>query len=466
MIRSPHAMVIFTTLLSAPGLFGQVAAPPRTGTQLSEGNSALRPNNFEANKPVAMPNKIITPVPLSTDAQHDALANLDKHILEQVEQLSEKLKSILPDELSILAKTDGWKKEDQQALVVALRAGDPTAVYEAWAKGNSQDTAGGEIVARETDVKRIMGRLTQDVEKNKAAVRQNVIDLDTALSKIASALPAVSDLSDSMKALKTCVDARQLIETAESEKGAIAKLPNGNVTLLFDPSLPAGTAIVLSKKAMLIGNEGAGPMTITTGNAAQALHLPIVTGSPLPEAQGEAVLVGTLIGNPSSSRGTMNYNLNGNHYLMEPGMKQRLQPGRKWVIEFDRGQDFGSAAYTLSEGTYRFTPTDKGWQLYKDRFDVVLDNSESNQEFNFIFQGENLTIPAGGSRTLTSIYPIVVRFDRGNGSDFVAKSLPPNGNVQIGVNATDNQWDLFPTKDNKREVSNLKPFNAGVRKSK
>jgi hypothetical protein len=269
-----------------------------------------------------------------------------------------------------------------------------------------------------------------------------------------------------MKALKTTVDARQLVETAESEKGAIAKLPNGNVTLLFDPSLPAGTAIVLSKKAMLIGNEGAGPMSVSTGNAAQALHLPIVTGSPLPEAQGEETLVGTLIGNPSSSRGTMNYNLNGNHYVMEPGMKQRLQPGRKWVIEFDRGQAFGPASYTLSEGTYRFTPTDMGWQLYKDRFDVVLDNSQSNQEFNFIFRGENLTIPAGGSRTLTSIYPIVVRFDRGNGADFVARSMPPNGNVQIGVSAADNQWDLFPTKDNKREVSNLKPFNAGVRKLK
>jgi hypothetical protein len=163
MIRSPHAVAIFTALLSAQGLFGQVAAPPRTGTQLSDGNSGLRSNNFEANKPVAMPNKIITPVPLSTDAQRDALANLDKHITEQVEQLNEKLKTILPDELSILAKTDGWKKEDQQALVVALRAGDPTAVYEAWAKGNSQDTAGGEIVARETDVKRIMGRLNQDI---------------------------------------------------------------------------------------------------------------------------------------------------------------------------------------------------------------------------------------------------------------------------------------------------------------
>ncbi|MDB5385176.1 MAG: hypothetical protein JWM11_822 [Planctomycetaceae bacterium] len=461
MFRRPLALFVLTiTLLSTRGLFAQLAAPPRVGSQSSNGNSALRPNSFEANKPVAMPNKIIIPIPLSGDAQRSALTNLDRHIADQVGDLAEKLKTILPDELSILAKTDGWKKEDQQALVVALRAMDPTAVYEAWAKGNSQDTAGGEIVARQTDVKRTMGRLAQDVEKNKSAVRQNLIDLDIGLGKIANTLPAVADLSTSVKTLKSWVEARFLVESAESEKGSAAKLPTGDITLVFDPTMPVGTAIVLNNKAMLIGNEGVGALTITKGNAAQALRLPIVTGNPLPEAQGEEMVAGTLLTNPKSARGTMNYNLNGNHYVMEPGMTQKLPPDRKWVIEFDRGQTFGAAAYTLSAGTYRFTPTDLGWQLYRDRFDVVLDNSQSNQEFNFIFLGENLTIPAGGSRTLSAIYPIVVRFDRGNGQEFVTKTLPPNGTVQVGVNATDNQWDLFPTTDNRREVSNLKPFNA------
>lgn len=463
MIRMSLASFVLTmTFMSSQVVRGQIATPPRIGSQSSNGNAALRPNNFEANKPVAMPNKIVTPVPLSVDAQRSALSNLDKHIADQVDQLNEKLKTILPDELSILAKTDGWKKEDQQALVVALRAGDPTAVYEAWSKGNSQDTAGGEIVARQTDIKRTMGRLVQDVEKNKTAVRQDVMDLDTALGKAASSLAPIGDLSPLMKILKTSVEARQLIQTAESEKGSAAKLPPGDITLCFDPSLPVGTAIVLSKQAMLIGNEGVGPLQITKGNAAEALHLPIVTASPLDEAQGEEMVAGTLLINPKSSRGTMNYNLNGNHYVMEPGMTQKLPGDRKWVIEFDRGQKFGSAAYTLAPGTFRFTPTDLGWQLYKDRFDVTLDNTDNNQEFNFIFLGENLTVPAGGSRTLTSIYPIVVRFDRGNGAEFITKALPSSGNVQVGVNATDNQWDLFPTTDNRREISNLKPFNAAV----
>jgi hypothetical protein len=145
---------------------------------------------------------------------------------------------------------------------------------------------------------------------------------------------------------------------------------------------------------------------------------------------------------------------------MEPGMKQRLAANQKWVIEYDRGQNFGAAAYTLGPGSYWFTPTEQGWQLYKHRFDVVLDNSQSSQEFNVIFQGQNVAVPAGAQRTITSIYPIVLKFDRGNGAQFVTKAMPFSGNVQVGVNAGDNLWDLFPTVDNRREAANVRPFNA------
>jgi hypothetical protein len=461
----PSLAVLLAIFVSAGNVWGQIAAPPRFGSQPSLGNAALRRNSFEPNKPVAMTNNIIKPVPLSTDSQRSALTNIDRHISGQISDLCEKLKTILPDELAILTKTTGLKTEDQQALVGALRAGDPTAVYETWVKGNPQDTAGAELAARQTDVKRLMTRLTQDAEKNKAAMKQNVADFDAALGKITGATPAVSDLAASVKTLKTWVEARQLIETATPGKGSVARLPTGgDVTMVFDPTLPLATAIVLNDQAILIGHEGHSSLVISTGNAAEALGLPIVTGTPLAEAEGEEATDGVLIVNPASSRGTINYNINGNHYVAQPGMKQKLATrsnGRAWRIEYDRGENFGPASYVLLPGTYHFTPTDFGWQLYRQRFEVVLDNSPSNQEFNFIFQGEDLTVPAGGARTLSSIYPIVVRFDRGNGTDFVAKSTPLTvGNLQIGVNATDNLWDLFPTSDNRREVSNLKPFNA------
>jgi|GEM_PF-3275241 len=463
MLRPLFSAAIFAaTVGAASSLLAQGAAPPppRNAAPPALGTSPLKPNSIDTNKPVAAPNKIVKPIPLSLDAQRNALANIDKQMIEQTAALNEKVKSVLPDELSILAKTDGWKQEDQQALVVALRAGDPTAVYEAWAKGNSKDTAGGEIAARQTDVKRQMSRLMQDVEKNKAAVRQVLSDLDAALGKLAGSSPAIADLSAPVKLLRTSADARYLIETVAPQKGAIAKLPTGNISLILDPSLPVGTAIVLNTQAMLIGHEGAGPLTITSGNAAKALGLPIVTSDPIADLQGEETVEGTLLMNPSTSQATINYNINGTHYVMEPGMKQRLAADQKWVIEYDRGQNFGAAAYTLAPGTFWFTPTDQGWQLYKHRFDIVLDNSQSNQEFNFIFQGQNVSVPAGAARSITSTFPIVIKYDRGNGSEFVTKAMPFSGNVQVGVNAGDNLWDIFPTVDNKREVANVKPLDT------
>ncbi len=463
----PSLAVALAIAASAGTVWAQVVPPPPpnpNGAEPSQNHTALKPNTFEPNLPVAMNNAIIKPLPLSADAQRSALANIDHHIAAQIADLSDKLKTILPDELAILAKTSGWKVEDQQALTGALRAGEPTGVYEAWVKGNPQDTAGAELAARQTDVKRLMTRLTQDAEKNKAAVAQNVADFDAALSKIAGATPAVADLTTPVKTLKTWVEARKLIDAATPGKGPVASLPTGsNVTLIFDPTLPHGTAIVLSDQAMLIGHEGHSELTISMGNAAEALGLPIVTGTPLAKAEGEEVTDGVLIINPASSKGTINYNINGNHYVSEPGMQQKVAAPdvRDWIIQYDPGERSRPASYSLSAGAYEFSPTDSGWQLYKLRYQVVLDNSQNNQEFNCIFRGENLTIPAGGARTLKSIYPIVVKFDRGNGSEFVAKSTPLLvGNLQIGVNASDNLWDLFPTSDNRREATHVKPFNA------
>jgi hypothetical protein len=459
-LRNILPFIVLYSLTLVPSVFGQLAVPARVGPEPTRGNNALRRNSFEPNKPVAMTNKIVKPIPLAATDKENALASIDKHLADAVAGLQSKLKGLLPDELSMLAKTAGWKADHQQALVVALRASDASAVYEAWTQGNPQDTAGAEIAARQTDAKRLITRLAQDVEKNPAGIGQDVTDLDAAVTKITSATPGVADVAPAMSNLKTLAQARKLVDGATPAKGSVVKLPTGKIDLVYDPSLPSGVAIVLCEKAMLIGNQGRGSLKITQGNAAEALGMPIVTGSPVPDLQGEEMTAGTLIMNPAAAKGTINYNVNGNHFVAEPGMGQRLAAGRQWVIEFDRGEKFGTATYTLEQGTYYFTPTDLGWQLYKHRFDIVVDNSQNSQEFNFVFQGEDLTVPANGSRTITSAYPVVVSYDRGNGSEFAKKSMAFIGNVEVGVNASDNLWDLFPTNDNRREVSGLKLFQA------
>jgi hypothetical protein len=154
----------------------------------------------------------------------------------------------------------------------------------------------------------------------------------------------------------------------------------------------------------------------------------------------------------------VNYDLNGTHYVMEAGESQRLAADRNWVIEYDRGQGLGPLTYSLAPGTFFFTPSDMGWQLFRQRFDVAIDNTQNHQEFNFVFHGQAMTVPAGATKTLTSDYPIVVQYDRGNGSEVVTKVMFYSGNVQVGMNVADNKWDLFPTTDNQREVTAMRLF--------
>jgi len=282
--------------------------------------------------------------------------------------------------------------------------------------------------------------------------------LEESLTKITAATPGVLELNGAVDMLQTWAQARHLIDSAVVGKGSTAALPSGKISLVYDPSLALGTAIVLSDKAMLIGNQGRGPLKIETGIAASALGLPIVTGDSLSDAQGQEMAAGVLLRNTAGSLGTINYNVDGTHYVMEPGMSQKLPENRNWHLEFDRGGGFGPAQYTLSPGTYHFTPSDQGWQVFRARFDIVVDNTQNPQEFHFIHNGEVMTVAANGTRKLGSDYPIVLRYDRGNDSQLAAKVIRESGNIQVGVNATDNRWDLFPTVDNAREVTGLRPF--------
>lgn len=456
--RTFATIAFLTAIVFTTASYGQIAAPPRVGPIPSEGNEGLRPNALGTAQQVAMPNNIIQPIPLTAAEKEAALAGIDKHLVAEIAKLKISLKNVLPDEIATLAKTAGWKPADQQALVVALRAMDPTAVYETWTKGNTQDTAGAEITARQTDARRAIARLEQDAEKNKAALRQDMTDLDSALTKVAAATPGVNDVGPAVASLDAWVEARRFVDSATPANGPIAPLPQGKIALIYDPSVPRGTAIVLSKEAMIIGSEGQPGLRIVTGTAVEALGLPVVTGTPVGDLQSPEMKGGILLVNRGKNNATVNYNLNGTHYVMEAGMSQRLDNDRKWVVEYDRGQGLPPLAYTLSPGTFYFTPSDMGWQLFRQRYDIAIDNTENHQEFNFVFQGQNQTVPAGATKTLTSDYPIVVQYDRGNGTETVTKMMFYSGNVQVGMNVADNKWDLFPTNDNQREVTALRLF--------
>lgn len=450
------ALVTALGLTNVRDAYSQIA-PPGSALEPTDGNGPVRRNSYEPTKAVAAINKIMQPVPLSASERDTALEGIDRHVADEVASLKAKLKTILPDELSVLSKTVGWNAEKQNNLLVALRAGDPAAVYEAWTQGSPQDTAGAELAARQVDVRRACARLEQDIQHHQA-INQDLADLETSLTKIAASTPSIADLATAVSSLKTWSDVRKLVESAVPENGPTARLPSGRVQLIFDPNLAIGQAVVMSNGAVMIGNHGRGPVSISMGNAAEALGLPIVTGKPVPDAQGWDVSSGVLLANRPESRATVNYTVNGNAYVMQPGMAQRLDAPGPWTVTYDRGENMGTSTYSVADGTYWFTPTDGGLQLYRERFDVVLDNEGNAQEFNYLLNGQKMTVPANATRTISSAYPMVIRYDRGNGTDLATKMLNFDGNVEIGVNAADNMWDIFPTTEGQREGGKLRLF--------
>jgi len=71
------------------------------------------------------------------------------------------------------------------------------------------------------------------------------------------------------------------------------------------------------------------------------------------------------ITNPVQNGVTLSFSLNGAPSVLSAGAVQELPADRNWVVEFSRGASFGLARYALAPGSYTFTPTGNGWELYR-----------------------------------------------------------------------------------------------------
>ncbi len=124
------------------------------------------------------------------------------------------------------------------------------------------------------------------------------------------------------------------------------------------PSMGSVIQPVLAPVVVGVGGDGAaGPIS---GPA-------IPPDAPAPDstnASDAGVASGLLLVNPEDTQSPVNYQLNGQPFELQPGYNQQLGGPSTWVIEFDRGNGNGLARYTLTDGTYLFTLTDAGWELY------------------------------------------------------------------------------------------------------
>jgi len=72
-----------------------------------------------------------------------------------------------------------------------------------------------------------------------------------------------------------------------------------------------------------------------------------------------------VITNPAANDQPVDYTLNGLRFSIKPGQSQKIIHDRDWIVDFSRGDGKGSAQYALKSATYKFKPTDKGWELFE-----------------------------------------------------------------------------------------------------
>ncbi|HVX12501.1 MAG TPA: hypothetical protein VHC22_15075 [Pirellulales bacterium] len=439
----------------APG--GPQQGRPTVARRPIERAGALRRNDMPLRNTDATINEVITPIPLTAARLEAAKDGVDRQIRDAVEDLRPQMRQLFPDKLDALSGTSGWTPEARTTLTKALRAGDPEQIYEAWLQAEPNNTSGAERIAREAELQRAFKRLEQSGEEGSATSAQ-IEDLRDALDKLAVSVDLAGQLGGELDALDTWVRIQEILDEAEPDTGAAKALPRGRVKLIKNPNLSVGTAVVLNNTTVMVGSRGHGGVEIVRGNAAEALGLSVINDEPLADAEGSPQRSGTLIMNPRKHGETIRYVLNGEEYVMRPGTSQRLRTGQAWRIGYDRGGDSGLAEYSLTDGTYVWTPTDRGWQLYKQRYDLVIDNSRNPRDFHFVVNDEPLVVRAGHSRKISNAYPIAIEYDRGNGTERVTKIVNFSGNVEVGVNAEDNLLDLFAEQGNAKRAQEPELF--------
>jgi hypothetical protein len=236
--------------------------------------------------------------------------------------------------------------------------------------------------------------------------------------------------------------------------GEPVPLPIGPVNIVYHPKLPDRQVVVVNAQTVMVGTGGRGDFRMERGYVAEALGHRIGHGSPLPGNQSDLVRSGVVVINPTQAR--VRFVFDRHEVTLEPGYQQAF--GAEGVISFDRGDGKKTARYTLEPGSYEFEVGTEGWNLRGKQYAIVVSNEGNLEPFHYIVQGEQVSLAADERRTHTSSYPILARFDRGDGSATRQIRWEKNqGTVQVAINPADNLWDFFAASEPEAKELTLQP---------
>jgi hypothetical protein len=147
--------------------------------------------------------------------------------------------------------------------------------------------------------------------------------------------------------------------------------------------------------------------------------------------------------NPAITGGAVNYAIDDAPVSLQSGFRQDTLGRDGEVVTFDRGVNNAQGRYALTRGSYTWSITDQGWELNKTTFTVTFDNSTNGGDFSYEREGIQEVVPAGGTKTITSDFPVLVRFDRGDNGPAAERALA-NGAYRVGLTADAKALDLLP----------------------
>ncbi len=334
-----------------------------------------------------------------TSAQEEAI----EESVNQADQLVDAAKDQLLEDPKLKDKING-DRDVRAALKEFEETGNPAALEALRNDPNTPDSVKEKIdlVIQSTELREDLrdGLSTSSTDRRLKRLRDRIDD-STTLTQAEK-----RKFRDSLNDLKSSNDHRKIIDyLAEGGQGGGA---DGGFT-----SIP--------------------PTVISPGG-------PLFVEEPLSDSEAAAVSSGVVLRNPESNGTAISYLLGGKQFTMESGYSQRLETS--YVIEFDRGGDFGTARYTIADGTFEFTLTDRGWDLRKKTYEVTIDNSRFPADFSYLLDGQEYSVKRGEVRRHSSAYPMLMEFDRGDGSEPARKQLF-GGTFLVGVDANQARIDLF-----------------------
>lgn len=328
----------------------------------------------------------------------------------------------------------------QSQILQSLRNADAAQTQILWSTA-TKDIAGGVSLYKQV-------ALQQAIQSLGAKSGEGTLSADD-VRKVRDALGAASlDTEKKNVAQDLLGQLESRVKTAAAILGAVPgqptqtqNLPAGSAPIIFNPKLPAESAVALGNGYVMIGTGGRGEMELVTGDVATAMGLPVSDGTPAAPSSAEEPDEGVVLANSPDSGTTVYYTVLGNEYTMGPGYTHTL-PYASVTVNFNRGGSFGRKEYTLSPGTYRFTGTDQGWELYAREYRVTIDNTGNPYEFHYVADNQRAVVGPGQTKEHKSKFPVLVRFDRGNGTA-VKQVRGDQGVLKVAVNPQDGMWDLF-----------------------